>query len=133
MPNRTSSYATVEEEAAAREEAVTKQLEVIRSQFPILLARLAEIDDPRNPKKLKHKLTVLLVYGILAFVYQMASRREANRTMTRPVFMENLRQLFPELGTLPLPHQDTQEYRVLRRDRDRLVVNADGPVSKHLS
>lgn len=107
MPNRTSSYATVEEEAAAREEAVTKQLEVMRSQFPILLARLAEIDDPRNPKKLKHKLTVLLVYGILVFVYQMASRREANRTMTRPVFMENLRQLFPELGTLPLPHQDT--------------------------
>ena len=27
----------------------------------------------------------------------------------------------------------SQEYRVLRWDRDRRVVNADGPVSKHLS
>ena len=116
MPNRTSSYATAEEETAAREEAVTEQLKAMRSQLPNLLAKLAKIDDPRNPKKTKHKLTVLLVYGILVFVYQMASRREANRTMTRPIFMENLQQLFPELGDLPLPHQDTLNRLLLQID-----------------
>ena len=63
------------------------------------------IDDPRDPKKVKHKLTVLLTYGILTFVYQMASRWEADREMTRPVFMENLKLLFPELGSIP--HHDT--------------------------
>jgi len=107
MPNSTSSYTTVEEEMAAREQALTEQLKVIRSQLHILLRRLAKIEDPRNPKKVKHKMTVLLVYGILVFVYQMTSRRDANRTMTSPVFMKNLHELFPELGELPLPHQDT--------------------------
>ena len=57
-------------------------------------------------------MTVLLVYGILTFVLQMSSRREANRTMTRPVFMENLRLLFPDLESLP--HHDTL-YRLLER------------------
>jgi hypothetical protein len=50
------------------------------------LERLSKIPDYRNPKKVKHKLTVVLIYGILIFVYQMASRREANRTMSRPAF-----------------------------------------------
>ncbi len=67
--------------------------------------RLSKIKDPRNPKKIKHKLTVLLTYGILCFAFQMASRREATREMTRPMFMDNLRSLFPELEALP--HHDT--------------------------
>ena len=46
---------------------------------------------------------MLLIYGILTFVYQMASRREANREMTRPAFMENLKLLFPKLESIP-PH-----------------------------
>ncbi len=120
MPNRTSSYTTVEEETTAREEAVTEQLKAMRSQLPNLLRRLAKIADHRNPKKVKYKLTVLLVYGILIFVYQMASRREANRTMTRPVFMEHLHQLFPELGNLPLPHQDTLNRLLSQIDVDEI-------------
>jgi len=39
------------------------------------------------------------------FVLQMSSRREANREMTRPQFMESLKLLFPELEDLP--HNDT--------------------------
>jgi len=69
------------------------------------LKRLGKIKDPRNPKAIKHKLAVLLMYGILAFVFQMSSRREANRRMSLPMFQENLRLLFPELESLP--HQDT--------------------------
>lgn len=74
-----------------------------RTQLPALLKRLARIPDPRNPKKSKHKLTVLMLYGILTFVYQMSSRREANRTMTTPQFVENLQLLFPELESIPPP------------------------------
>ena len=105
IPNRTSEYRRVEEEKEARQNAAVEQLNVMRTQLPILLSRLAKIPDPRNPKKLKHKLTVMLVYGILMFVYQMTSRRDANRTMTRPMFLENLQLLFPEWDSLP--HQDT--------------------------
>jgi hypothetical protein len=105
QPNTTSSYKDVEEERTARTEAVVEQVKVFRALLPILLKRLSRIEDPRNPKKNKHKLTVLLIYGILCFAFQMSSRREANREMTRPMFEENLRALFPELEELP--HADT--------------------------
>jgi len=70
-----------------------------------LLMRFAKIRDPRHPKTLKHQLTVVLLHGILTFVFQMASRRDANRRLSRPQFQENLRALFPELDSCP--HQDT--------------------------
>ncbi len=105
IPNRKCCSKTVEEEQAEREEAVTEQLRIMRNLLPNLLKRLSKIDDPRNPKKCKHKLTVIMIYGILTFVFQMSSRREANREMTRPMFMENLQLYFPELKDLP--HNDT--------------------------
>lgn len=104
-PNRRCQHQSVAEECSARIEAVSEQGRMFRSKLPILLSRLSKIPDPRDPKKLKHKLTVLMIYGILTFVLQMSSRREANRNMTRPMFMENLRLVFPELESLP--HQDT--------------------------
>jgi len=105
IPNRTCAYKTVEEEQEARQDATTEQIRVFRATLPVLLKRLSSIDDPRNPRKIKHRHTLLMIYGILTFVLQMASRREANREMTRPMFMENLKLLFPELEDLP--HNDT--------------------------
>lgn len=105
LANRKCDFKSLEEEREARMDAVGEQLRVLRSQWPVLLKRLSGIRDPRNVKKVKYRLTLLMIYGILSFVYQMASRREANREMTRPVFMENLNRLFPELETLP--HHDT--------------------------
>ena len=118
MPNHKCEYETVEQEATARVDVATEQLRTYRSQMPTLLRRLAKIRDPRNPKKTKYKLTVLMIYGILMFVFHMASRREANREMTRPVFMETLRSLFPELEDLP--HQDTLMRLLARIDVDEI-------------
>lgn len=112
IPNTKSSFTTVEEETQARQEVVTSQALVIRAQLPTLLERLSKIPDPRDPKKVDHQMTMLLVYGILTFVFHMSSRREANRAMTRPVFMENLRLLFPDLESVP--HHDTL-CRLLKR------------------
>jgi len=78
--------------------------------LPTLLPRLESIEDPRQPKKTKHALSCLMLYGILVFVLQFASRRAANAEITRPMFEENLRLLFPDLDELP--HADTL-YRVL--------------------
>ena len=105
IPNMKCPYKTVEEEQDVREESVTKQLKIMRSRLPMLLKRLSQIPDPRNPKKSKYKLTVLMIYGILTFVFQMSSRRECNREMTRPMFIENLKIYFPEIEELP--HNDT--------------------------
>lgn len=84
----------------------------MQQQMPELLKRLDRIPDPRNPKKLKHRLTVLMLYGILVFVFQYSSRREANGETTRPMFEHNLRLLFPQLDDLP--HADTL-FRLLCR------------------
>ncbi|HXM21187.1 MAG TPA: transposase family protein [Terriglobales bacterium] len=105
ISNGTSEWATIDEEKQARQEAVEEQLRVYRTVLPVLLKRLEKIPDPRNPKTIQHKSTVLMLYGILSFVFQMASRREANREMTMPQFQENLKLLFPELESVP--HQDT--------------------------
>jgi hypothetical protein len=48
-----------------------------------------------SAKKIEYKLTMVMTYGILTFVYQMASRREATRKMTLPMFVKNLKMLFP--------------------------------------
>ncbi len=87
------------------------QIAVLRRELPRLLQRLEKIPDLRTPGKCRHKLTVLLLYGLLMFVFQFASRREVNREMTRAQFQANLRLLFPELETLP--HADTL-FRLLR-------------------
>ncbi|MBK6972072.1 MAG: transposase family protein [Sterolibacteriaceae bacterium] len=103
--SRLSPYQSVEEECHARTEAVTEQARVFRAQLPTLLKRLRQIQDTRNPKKLKHALVSLMLYGILVFVLHYSSRREANTDITRPMFEHNLRLLFPELDSLP--HADT--------------------------
>ena len=105
IANHKCQYGSVEEETDERIDAATEQIRIMRQLLPILLKRLSKIPDPRNPKKSKHKLTVIMIYGILAFVYQMTSLRDANRTMTRPIFMQNLQLLIPELETVP--HNDT--------------------------
>ena len=110
--NRLCPWGTMEEERAGREEAVAGQLGVFRSLLPKLLKDLGKIPEVRQPKKIKHKLTVLLLYGLLGFVFGMASRREANRTLSRPVFLATLQELFPELESLP--HADTLN-RVLEK------------------
>ena len=90
LPNHKSNYKSVDQEYAEREEITTETLKVMKSQLPILLKRLSKIQDHRNPKKIKYELTVVLIYGILSFVFQMSSRRETNREMTRPMFIKNL-------------------------------------------
>lgn len=115
LPNTTCPWQSTDEEHAQRQQTVEEQLKVFRSRLPVLLKRFAKIPDPRNPHTLRHKLTALLLYGILTFVYSLASRREANRELTRPQFEENLRTLFPELASLP--HHDT-----VKRLLDRIDV-----------
>ena len=51
------------QEQQAREQAVTGQLAVLRRELPRLLERLDKIPDLRDPRKCRHKLTALLLYG----------------------------------------------------------------------
>ena len=88
LPNTCTAYKTVEEELKGREDAVTGHMRILHRELPKLLRKLAKIPDPRSPNKSKHKLTMLLLYGLLMFVFNFSSRREVNREMTRPQFLE---------------------------------------------
>ena len=111
-PNRTSRYETVEQEQQARSEALIEEARLIRQQLPILLKELSQIPDPRKPLLLRHKLTTLMVYGILMFVLHSGSRRKTNESMSAPAMKEALQALIPELESIP--HHDTL-YRLLAR------------------
>ena len=100
-PNRTSPYETVEEEEQGRTEAVVEHARLLREQLPTLLAELSQIPDPRRPLLLKHKLTTLMVYGILMFVLHSGSRRRTNEAFTAPAMKSALMQLFPDLQSIP--------------------------------
>jgi hypothetical protein len=118
MPSHTTTsngkcrYKNTVEEGLARTEASFGQFHVMLAKLPVLLKRFAAIPDPRTPLKTKHKLSVLLLYGILSFVLQMSSSRESTREMSRPMFWENLKRFFPELEEIP--HHDTLK-RLLER------------------
>jgi len=107
LPNRTSPLSTVQEEQQMRQDAAVEHFKILAAQLPLLMSRLARIPDPRQPKKTRHKLTMVLLFGILSFVFQMGSRREANRKMSLPTFLANLQLLVPALAVESFPHQDT--------------------------
>jgi hypothetical protein len=127
--NRKSRFQSTEEESAARTEAVSGLISIMRQMLPILLGRLEKIPEPRNPKRLKHRITVLMLYGLLVFVFQYGSRRAANGEITRPMFERNLRLLFPQLESLP--HSDTL-FRLLCRIDVGAIEQAHIELVNHL-
>lgn len=100
ISNRKCSFDTAEAEMEDRYETAAETLKVYKKYLPGILKDLSEIEDPRNPRKVEHKLSLLMLYGIFMFVFHMMSMRKANREMT-VVFMENMREFFPELDSLP--------------------------------
>jgi hypothetical protein len=105
LPNRKSPFNTVGEEKAYIQSVTEDKLKAYANILPGLLKKLSLIPDPRDPKKIKHQITVMMFYGILMFAFQMTSRRNTNRKMTTPQLLENLRAIFPEI--IDMPHQDT--------------------------
>ena len=105
LPNRKSRLKDVSEELMVVQTETEDKINVINQLLPGLLEKLSRIPDPRNPKKVKHTMAVLMAYGIFMFVFQMESRRECNIEMTKPILLENLQALFPDLKDMP--HQST--------------------------
>ena len=100
ISNRKCKFATSMEEIEDRYEVAAETIKAYSRYLPGILKDLSEIEDPRNPKKIDHKLSLLMLYGIFTFVFHMSSRRDSNSDMTT-VFMENMRAFFPELESLP--------------------------------
>jgi len=82
-----------------------EQIRAWRSLLPTLIKRLSKIPDPRRTKSVKHKLTVLMLFGLFAFIFRLSSRREMNSELTTPTIHENLKKIFPDIESIP--HADT--------------------------
>ena len=111
LPNTKVPYRTLDEEQVAREAAVEAQLQVWRRHLPGLFKKVTRIPDLRRPGSVRHQITVVLFYGLLLFVFQYASRREANRNATGPTLLAAIQEVFPDIASVP--HFDTVE-RVVR-------------------
>lgn len=129
ITNRKRGYETSEDEKLDRQTSVEAALKVYQRTLPILLKRLSKINDPRQPKKLKHSLTVLMIYGILMFVYQQFSLRNANREMSTAIFFENMKAMFPDFETMP--HADTLS-RLLERIKVEEIEESMLELFEHL-
>ena len=103
--NRKSEYKTIEEETADQKKLVQAYIRNLKSSLPTLLSRFAKLPDYRNENRIKHKVTVIMLFGLLAFVFKIASKRKMTKKLTRPLIVETLKTIFPELETIP--HADT--------------------------
>ena len=77
------------------------------NRLPELFREFAKIPDPRRPGKVRHKVVVLLFYGLLAVLFQFPSRRAANREATGRTLLNALQEVFPDIESIP--HFDTVE------------------------
>ena len=59
LPNRKCPFTSTAQEQAVRQEAAEAHLQVLRSQLPQILARLARIPDPRRQASVEHGLPPL--------------------------------------------------------------------------
>jgi hypothetical protein len=116
--NRKSACHSLDEEREFRADAVAEQIRVWRSQLPMLIKRFAKIPDYRRTTRIKHKITVLLVFGLFSFIFRFSSRREMNRELTSPVIFDSLNKLFPEIDSIP--HADTLT-RLLEKTNPREI------------
>src|SRR3990167_3896951 len=51
--------------------------------------------NAKRPKSVKHKISVLMIFGLLAFVFRLKSRREMNRELTGAAIHRHLQKIFP--------------------------------------
>jgi len=109
-------YSSIEEMTADRADKLSSQIQAWRSILPILINRFSKIQDPRRAKSVKHQIAVVMLYGLLAFIFRLSSRREINRELSNIVIFENLQKIFPELESIP--HADT-----LARLLEKINVN----------
>jgi hypothetical protein len=122
-------YHTLNEEKEARRSLVSEQIRAWRSMLPTLLIKFSRIKDIRRAKSVKHQLVAVMLFGLLAFVFRLSSRREMNRELTGAVIHHQLRKLFPELDSLP--HADTLA-RVLKTIHPQQIESTHIELIKNL-
>jgi hypothetical protein len=90
---------------------MAEQIKAWRAILPTLIHKFSRIEDYPRTKSVMHKMVVLMIFGLFAFVFRLSSRREINRELTGVIIHQHLRKIFPVLDSIP--HADTLA-RILR-------------------
>jgi len=107
-------------------EMVRNYLRLLVLLLPGALAKLSTLEDPRCKKMCDHSLPTLIVYGLLMFIINIPSRRAANRDIGGDRAHEMIKQVLPELSTMP--HADTLARLLKRIDADEIESQYEATV-----
>lgn len=99
--NRKCTFESVKKEQQYRAELLEDQIKVWRRVLPSIVRKFAKIPDPRNPLLIRHKKTMLLMYGLFAFVFKLSSTREMNRKLSGALVLEHLKKICPDIDSIP--------------------------------
>ncbi|MDR0499389.1 MAG: transposase family protein [Holophagales bacterium] len=80
-------------------------IRLLKLILPGILYEMSSLEDYRNEKRCVHTLPTLIVYGIIAFLALLPSRRATNREIGGESAFTFLCECIPELKTMP--HADT--------------------------
>lgn len=116
--NRKCTYSSVADEKIFRSDVVAAQIKSWRSILPQLIKRFSKIPDYRKASSIKHKTTVLMIFGLFAFIFRLSSRREVNRELCGALIFEQMKRIFPELDSIP--HADTLVRLLERMDTKKI-------------
>jgi hypothetical protein len=70
---------------------MAEQIKAWRAILPSLIRKFSRIKDYRRTKSVKHKMVVLMIFGLFAFVFRLSSRREMNRELTGAIINLHLK------------------------------------------
>ena len=116
IPNRKSASLTPQEEEAHRQRMINNAAKVLKVILRLLKPLIKELPDPRDPRYITYSKEELLFCGIILFIHQAKSRRQANLILTEPFMQENLKAVFPGLNAIP--HSDTVANYLKRIDAE---------------
>lgn len=116
--NRKCTYSSLTEEKEFRSDVVAAQIKSWRSMLRQLINRFSKLPDYRKASTIKHKTTVLMIYGLFAFIFKLSSRREMNRKLSGALIFEHMKKISPELDSIP--HADTLVRLLERTDSKKI-------------
>jgi hypothetical protein len=103
--NIKSPAKTVDEQAEIIGDILSSGISAWGTLIPGIIKDFSELKDPRRVASVKHQLAVIMMYGLLIFLFRFPSRKHANLELTEPLFCRNIQAIFPEIDSNP--HGDT--------------------------
>ena len=126
--NRKGGAAPTEE---AEEEMMTSYARFLRILLPGIMAKLSRIEDPRDPRKVRHSLPFLLLIGIIMFLSHRTSRRSVNRTIVRSSVLSMVEEFVP--GVNDMPHADTLARLLSNIDAEKINIHYEEMIKEFIN